>query len=126
MTSNDIELATITNIRLNLDTRVNNLENDVAELKGDIKELKNLIINNHNELKAELKRVNASIVQLEKQQIATDTRVEMLQHTLYWGLALLAIIAAIVPLFKRDESSKQVHFFHHSWLSRKNIPWARR
>ena len=33
-------------------------------------------------------------------------KIEMLQHTFYWGFAILAFIAAFVPLFRRERKEK--------------------
>ena len=34
-------------------------------------------------------------------------KIEMLQHTFYWGFAILAFIAAFVPLFRRERKEEK-------------------
>lgn len=48
----------------------------------------------------------------EVQAVAVQTQVnaakiEMLQHTFYWGFAILAFIVAFVPLFRREREKKE-------------------
>ncbi len=87
MTSSDREiLISINNEIHSINTRLNSLENRVAIIEQDISTLK-------------------TQTQAISDQVNTNTlKIEMLQTTVYWGFAIIAFIAAVIP----------------SWTSRKN------
>ena len=48
-----------------------------------------------NELRLEIQTVSAQVQ-------VNSAKIEMLQHTFYWGFATLALIVAFVPMFRRE------------------------
>lgn len=67
----------------------------ISELKTEIRGVSGQV----NELKAEI-RV------LEREVAVNSAKIEMLQHTFYWGLGIIAVAAALAPLFKRDKTEQ--------------------
>lgn len=69
------------------------METLITQIKLDNEQLR-------SELKAEIQAVNANVQ-------VNAAKIELLQHTFYWGLAILAFIAAFVPLFRRERKEKE-------------------
>ena len=64
-----------------------------------------------NELNAKIDekfgQLHAEIQAVAVQTQVNVAKIEMLQHTFYWGFAILAFIAAFVPLFRREREKKE-------------------
>ena len=64
-----------------------------------------------NELNAKIDekfgQLHAEIQSVAVQTQVNAAKIEMLQHTFYWGFAILAFIAAFVPLFRREREKKE-------------------
>ena len=64
-----------------------------------------------NELNAKIDekfgQLHAEIQAVAVQTQVNAAKIEMLQHTFYWGFAILAFIAAFVPLFRREREKKE-------------------
>lgn len=62
------------------------------------------------ELKAEIRRntdeIRAEIRVLEREVAVNSAKIDMLQHTFYWGLGIIAIAAVLAPLFRRDKTEQ--------------------
>ena len=56
------------------------------------------------EIKTELRELKGEIRVLEREVAVNSAKIEMLQHTFYWGLGIIAVAAALAPLFKRDKT----------------------
>ena len=69
------------------------METFITQIKLDNEQLR-------NELRAEIQSVTAQVQ-------VNSAKIEMLQHTFYWGFAILAFIAAFVPLFKREHKEEK-------------------
>ena len=54
------------------------------------------------EIKTELREMKGEIRVLEREVAVNSTKIEMLQHTFYWGLAIIAVAATLAPIFKRE------------------------
>ena len=67
----------------------------ISELKTEIRGVSSQV----NELKAEV-RV------LDRELAMNTAKIEMLQHTFYWGLGIIAVAAALAPLFKREKNEQ--------------------
>ena len=53
-----------------------------------------------------LTEMRSEIRVLDRNVAVNGARIEMLQHTFYCGLAIIAIAAALAPLFKREKTEK--------------------
>ena len=69
------------------------METFITQIRLDNEQLR-------NELRAEIQSVAAQVQ-------VNSAKIEMLQHTFYWGFAILAFIAAIVPLIKHERKEKE-------------------
>ena len=78
------------------------METFITQIKLDNEQLR-------NELRAEIQSVTAQVQ-------VNSAKIEMLQHTFYWGFAILAFIAAFVPLFKRERKEKEQSLTRESVL----------
>lgn len=80
------------------------MEAFIAQIRLDNEQLRNEINSKIdsvcNELRAEFQSIATQV------QVNT-AKIEMLQHTFYWGFAILAFIAAFVPLFRRERKEKE-------------------
>ena len=80
------------------------METFIAQIRLDNEQLRNELNSKidsvRNEIHAEIQSVAAQV------QI-NAAKIEMLQHTFYWGFAILAFIAAFVPLFRREHKEKE-------------------
>ena len=56
-----------------------------------------------SELRAEF-QAGFSTLQIQTQ--VNSAKIEMLQHTFYWGFAILAVVVALVPYFRRERKQK--------------------
>lgn len=55
------------------------------------------------EIKTEIRELKGEIRVLEREVAVNSTKIEMLQHTFYWGLGIIAVAAALAPIFKREK-----------------------
>ena len=78
------------------------METFIAQIRLDNEQLR-------NELRAEIQSVAAQVQ-------VNAAKIEMLQHTFYWGFAILAFIAAFVPLFRRERKDKEQSITRESVL----------
>lgn len=69
------------------------METFITQIRLDNEQLR-------NELRAEIQSVAAQVQ-------VNSAKIEMLQHTFYWGFAILAFIAAFVPLIKHERKEKE-------------------
>ena len=58
------------------------------------------------EIKTEIRELKGEIRVLEREVAVNSTKIEMLQHTFYWGLAIIAVAATLAPIFKREKSEQ--------------------
>lgn len=73
------------------------METFIAQIRLDNERLR-------NELNSKIDSVQAS---LHSEIQVNSAKIEMLQHTFYWGFAILALIVAFVPMFRRERKEKQ-------------------
>ena len=89
------------------------METFIAQIRLDNEQLRNemnsKIDSVRNELRTEIQSVAAQVQ-------VNSAKIEMLQHTFYWGFAILAFIAAFVPLFKREHKEKEQYITRESVL----------
>ena len=82
-----------------------------------------------NELNAKIDekfgQLHAEIQAVAVQTQVNAAKIEMLQHTFYWGFAILAFIAAFVPLFRREREKKEQTLTRDSVLEIVNDAVAR-
>ena len=98
----------LTQIKLGNEQLRNELNAKIDEKFG---QLNDKIDERVGQLNAKIDSVQSSL-HAEIQAVAVQTQVnaakiEMLQHTFYWGFAILAFIAAFVPLFRREREKKE-------------------
>ena len=82
-----------------------------SEFQAGVAELNTKIDNVQSGLRAEFQS-GFSTLHNEIQDVRADARVNSaqiidLQHSVYWGIALLALLAAVVPLFRREHKEKK-------------------
>ena len=89
------------------------METFIAQIRLDNEQLRNemnsKIDSVRNELRTEIQSVAAQVQ-------VNAAKIEMLQHTFYWGFAILAFIAAFVPLFRRERKEKEQSITRESVL----------
>ena len=68
------------------------METFIAQIRLDNEQLR-------NELRSEIQAVSAQVQ-------VNSAKIEMLQHTFYWGFAILALIIAFVPMFRHERKEK--------------------
>ena len=97
MTSNDNQqYITVELFNSKMETFITQIRLDNEQLRN---ELNSKIDSVRSELKAEIQSVATQV------QVNT-AKIEMLQHTFYWGFAILAFIVAFVPLFRHEHKEK--------------------
>lgn len=62
--------------------------------------------NLHSEVQTGFSALQTQIQTVDANVQVNAAKIEMLQHTFYWGFAILAFIAAFVPLFRRERKEK--------------------
>lgn len=60
-----------------------------------------------NELKSDIQELKNEVRTLDKNVAVNSAKIEMLQHTFYWGFGIMAIVVALVPYLKREKSEKK-------------------
>ena len=101
MTSNDNQqYITVELFNSKMETFITQIRLDNEQLRN---EMNSKIDSVRNELRTEI------------QSVAAQVQV-MLQHTFYWGFAILAFIATFVPLFKREHKEKEQYITRESVL----------
>lgn len=68
------------------------IETLIAQIKLSNEQLR-------NEIRSEIQAVSTQVQ-------VNSAKIEMLQHTFYWGFAILALIVAFVPMFRRERKDK--------------------
>ncbi|MBR0258064.1 MAG: hypothetical protein IJQ58_10030 [Synergistaceae bacterium] len=58
-------------------------------------------------LRTELKEIRAEIRILERDLAVNTAKVDMLQHTFYWGLGIIAIVVGLIPYFRRERKEER-------------------
>ena len=107
MTSNDNQqYITVELFNSKMETFITQIRLDNEQLRN---ELNSKIDSVRNELRAEIQSVAAQVQ-------VNAAKIEMLQHTFYWGFAILAFIAAFVPLFRRERKDKEQSITRESVL----------
>ena len=107
MTSNDNQqYITVELFNSKMETFITQIRLDNEQLRN---EMNSKIDSVRNELRAETQSVAAQV------QVNT-AKIEMLQHTFYWGFAILDFIAAFVPLFRRERKEKEQSLTRESVL----------
>ena len=109
MTSNDNpQYLTVELFNSKMETFITQIRLDNEQLRN---ELNSKIDNVRNELNSKIDSVQASLhteIQAVSAQVQVNSaKIEMLQHTFYWGFAILALIVAFVPMFRRERKEKQ-------------------
>ena len=90
MTSNDKQqYITVELFNSKMDTLLTQIKLENEKLRSEL----------HNEIQTGLSALNTQI-QVNSAQIAE------LHHFMYWGFALLTIVTAIIPLFRRERKEK--------------------
>ena len=98
MTSNDnTQYITVELFNSKMETLITQIRLDNEQLRN---KLNSKIDNVRNELRTEIQAVSAQV------QI-NSAKIEMLQHTFYWGFAILALIVAFVPMFRHERKEKK-------------------
>ncbi|MBQ3456173.1 MAG: hypothetical protein IJG36_07030 [Synergistaceae bacterium] len=98
MTSNDNQqYITVELFNSKMETFITQIRLDNEQLRN---ELNSKIDSVRNELRSEIQAVSAQVQ-------VNSAKIEMLQHTFYWGFAILALIVAFVPMFRRERKEKQ-------------------
>ena len=100
------------------------METFIAQIKLDNEQLRNEMNSKidgvQNGLRAEIQTgfatLHSEIQSVAAQVQVNSAKIEMLQHTFYWGFAILAFIAASVPLFKRERKEKEQSITRESVL----------
>ena len=80
------------------------METFIAQIRLDNEQLRNELNSKIDSVRNEL---HAEIQSVATQVQVNTAKIEMLQHTFYWGFAILAFIAAFVPLFRRERKEKE-------------------
>ncbi|MBQ7216499.1 MAG: hypothetical protein IJS39_11015 [Synergistaceae bacterium] len=102
MTSNDNpQYITVELFNSKMETFITQIRLDNEQLRN---ELNSKIESVRNELNSKIDSVQAS---LHTEIQVNSAKIEMLQHTFYWGFAILALIVAFVPMFRREHKEKQ-------------------
>ena len=91
------------------------METFIAQIKLDNEQLRNELNSKidvvQNGFRAEFQTgfatLHSEIQSVAAQVQVNSAKIEMLQHTFYWGFAILAFIAAFVPLFKREHKEEK-------------------
>ena len=91
------------------------METFIAQIKLDNEQLRNELNSKIDSaqagLRAEMQTGFASLhseIQAVNANVQVNSaKIEMLQHTFYWGFAILAFIAAFVPLFRRERKESK-------------------
>ena len=90
MTSNDKQqYITVELFNSKMDTLLTQIKLENEKLRSEL----------HNEIQTGLSALNTQI-QVNSAQIAE------LHHFMYWGFALLTIVTAIIPLFRRERKEQ--------------------
>ena len=58
-------------------------------------------------LRTELKEIRAENRILERDLAVNTAKVDMLQHTFYWGLGIIAIVVGLIPYFRRERKEER-------------------
>lgn len=80
------------------------METFIAQIRLDNERLRNELNSKIDSVQASL---HSEIQALSAQVNVNSAKIEMLQHTFYWGFAILALIVAFVPMFRRERKEKQ-------------------
>ena len=59
------------------------------------------------EIKSEIQGLKAQVVALDKNVAVNSAKIEMLQHTFYWGFGIMALVIALIPYFRRERKENQ-------------------
>lgn len=80
------------------------METFIAQIRLDNERLRNELNSKIDSVQASL---HSEIQALSAQVNVNSAKIEMLQHTFYWGFAILALIVAFVLMFRRERKEKQ-------------------
>ena len=80
------------------------METFIAQIKLSNEQLRNELNSKIDSVQSELR---AEIQAVATQVQVNSAKIEMLQHTFYWGFAILALIVAFVPMFRREHKDKE-------------------
>ena len=112
MTSNDNQqYLTVEMFNSKMDTLLTQirLENEKlrTELKAEISDVRSDL---HAEIQAVRSDLHAEILDVRADVRVNSAKIEMLQHSLYWGFAIMTLVitfvAVIIPYFWRERKQK--------------------
>ena len=88
-------------LRNELNSKINDVQSSLnSKIEGVQSTLRSEMQTGFSTLQTQIQAVDANV------QI-NAAKIEMLQHTFYWGFAILAFIAAFVPLFRRERKEEK-------------------
>ena len=113
MTSNDNpQYITVELFNSKMETFITQIKLDNEQLRNELNskidnvrnELNSKIDSTQAELRAEMQAgftyLHNEVQAVSAQVQVNSAKIEMLQHTFYWGFAILALIVAFVPMFR--------------------------
>ena len=73
---------------------ISEIKSEIQGLKFEIQGLKSEI----QEIKADIRDIKAEIKILDRNVAVNSAKIEMLNHTFYWGFGIMAVIVALVAV----------------------------
>ncbi len=95
-------------IRLDNERLRNKLNSKIDSVQSSLhSEIQGVQTSLHSEIQGVQASLHTEIQALSTQVNVNSVKIEMLQHTFYWGFAILALIVAFVPMFRRERKERQ-------------------
>lgn len=113
MTSNDSQqYLTVELFRAEMDTLKAQIQIENEKLRAELKsEIQGVRTDLHSEIQGIRSELKAEIQDVRAISLVNSAKIDMLQHTFYWGFAIMtvviAIVAVIVPYFLLNRKEKQ-------------------
>ena len=113
MTSNDSQqYLTVELFRAEMDTLKAQIQIENEKLRAELKsEIQGVRTDLHSEIQGVRSELKAEIQDVRSISLVNSAKIDMLQHTFYWGFAIMTlvitIVAVLVPYLLRDHKEKK-------------------
>ena len=126
MISNDSQqYLTVDIFNSRMDTFLSQIRLENEKLRGELKaEIQAVRADLHAEIQAVRADLHAEILDVRAEGRVNSAKIDMLQHTFYWGFGIMTLVitfvAFLVPYFRREHKQKATEQ-HQLGISREDV-----
>ena len=109
MTSNDKQqYLTVEMFNSKMETFMTQMCLENEKLRGELRgEIHDELSKLHDEIQSVRSELKTEIQVLQSEVRVNSTQIAELHHFMYWGIAILALIATVIPFLRRERKTKE-------------------